>query len=381
MAGSRKSATCHTGIQPSRAPATRHPFFGMWIPSRAFAPFKYDIVSRSLRVSDWSRGREAFDKATATGDWQGVLLPCYHPATGNEFRHLAEHSPTGIPTNFLSLRPFRSIYPTKQLMRRILVVLGLVTLIFSACVPNKKLVYFQKDDLKKRSDIPKDTVLRTHQLNIREYRIQPLDLINVTFETISDDNDAFDFLSKLNTQTRVSGSAANSAALAGIMVDADGFIAYPVLGKIQIAGLTLFEAQDTIQAVASKFLPDVIVRVRMLNFRFTVLGEVNGEKVVTSLNPRLTMSEAIGLAGGFGELADRSHVKVIRQRGAMTEVFYLNLLEEEFLESPNYYVQQNDVIVVPPLRQRPFRRYFTSNLAVVTSTLSFALFIITLATR
>jgi polysaccharide biosynthesis/export protein len=265
-------------------------------------------------------------------------------------------------------------------MTRILVFLGVLG-IFSACVPSKKLVYFQKDDLKNRKGIPKDTVLRSHPLNIREYRIQPLDLLNINFETISDDNDAFDFLSKISPNQRVGGNQATAGAVSGIMVDMEGNIEYPVLGKINVAGLNLFQAKDTIQAVASKYLPNVIVRVRMLNFRFTVLGEVNGEKVVTALNPRLTISEAIGQAGGLTEMADRTHVKIIRQKGLTTEVLYLNLLEEDMLESPNYYVQQNDVIIVPPLKQRTFRRYFTSNLSVITSTLSFALLIITLSTR
>jgi polysaccharide export outer membrane protein len=179
----------------------------------------------------------------------------------------------------------------------------------------------------------------------------------------------------------VGGNQATAGAVSGIMVDMEGNIEYPVLGKINVAGLNLFQAKDTIQAVASKYLPNVIVRVRMLNFRFTVLGEVNGEKVVTALNPRLTISEAIGQAGGLTEMADRTHVKIIRQKGLTTEVLYLNLLEEDMLESPNYYVQQNDVIIVPPLKQRTFRRYFTSNLSVITSTLSFALLIITLSTR
>ena len=170
-------------------------------------------------------------------------------------------------------------------------------------------------------------------------------------------------------------------ALGGIMVDTEGDVKYPVLGKIKLAGLTLFEAEDTLQSIALQYLPDVTVRVRMLNFRFTVLGEVNVEQVVTALNPRLTMSEAIGMAGGFGELADRSHVKVIRQKGTSTEIFYIDLLKEDFLESQNYYVQQNDVIIVPPLKQRPFRRYFTTNLAVISSALSFVFLVTSLATR
>lgn len=265
-------------------------------------------------------------------------------------------------------------------MTRILLAFGVLMLIFSACVPSKKLVYFQKDDLKGRREIPKDTVLRVHPLSIQEYHIQPLDMLSINFETISDEDDAFDFLSKISPQART-GASATAAVATGILVDAQGFVEFAVLGKIKVVGLTLFEAKDTIQAIASKFLPDVVVRIRMLNFRYTVLGEVNGEKVVTSTTPRLTLSEAIGLAGGLSELADRTHIKVIRQRGTNTEILYLNLLEEDLLESPNYYVQQNDVIVVPPLKQRTFRKYFTSNLAVITSTLAFTLFIIDVSTR
>lgn len=245
-------------------------------------------------------------------------------------------------------------------------------------MPAKKLVYFQQgDELKKRDEIPKDTVLRTHTLKIKEYQIQPLDLLNVQFETLSDENDLFDFLSKISPQNRASSNP-NSAAVNGILVDKDGNIEYPVLGEIRVAGLTLFQAQDSIRSVASKYINDVAVRVRMLNFRFTVLGEVSAERTVTSTNTRLTMSEAIGLAGGFGELADRSTIKVIRQNEETVEVYYVNLLEEKFLESKYYYVQQNDVIVVPPLKQRTFRRYWTTNLGIITTTISFAVLIVTL---
>lgn len=257
---------------------------------------------------------------------------------------------------------------------------GLVLLVFNACVPAKKLVFLQKEgELKNSKNIPTDTILRSHALDIEEYRVQPLDILSVSFETLSDENDAFDFLSKLAVQQgRVSGSSANAAAN-GIVVNTEGFIEFAVLGNIKVAGLTLFEAQDSIKEVASKFIPGVIVRVRMLNFRFTVLGEVSGEKTVISPTTRLTMMEAIGQAGGLGELADRSRVKVVRQKGNEAQIFYVNLLEEDYLESPYYYVQQNDVIIVPPLKQRTFRSYFTSNLGIITTSISFVFLIYTLA--
>lgn len=268
-------------------------------------------------------------------------------------------------------------------MTRLWLIFGAALFFFGACVPAKKLMYLQNgEELKNRKAVPKDTILRSHQLDIQEYRIQPLDILSINFETLSNENDAFDFLSKLSSQGRVGGgNPAVSAAASGIVVNLDGEVEFAVLGKIKVAGLTLFQAQDSIEAIASQYVPDVIVRVRMLNFRFTVLGEVNGEKTVISTNTRLTMMEAIGQAGGLGELADRSHVKVIRQNGDRAEVFYVNLLEEDYLTSPYYYVQQNDVLIVPPLKQRTFRRYFTSNLAIITSTISFGLLIYTLSTR
>lgn len=234
--------------------------------------------------------------------------------------------------------------------------------------------------MKKRKEIPTDSILRSHSLNIREYRIQPLDILTVNFETLSDENDDFDFLSKLAIrQGRMGGSSTSNAAANGILVNVQGSIDFPVLGTVSLAGLTIFQAEDSIQARASKFLPDVIVRVRMLNFRFTVLGEVNGEKTVISPNTRLTMSEAIGQAGGLTELADRSRVKVIRQNGNQAEIFYVNLLEEDYIQSPYYYIQQNDVLIVPPLKQRTFRRYFVGNLGIISTTISVGLLIYTLS--
>jgi polysaccharide biosynthesis/export protein len=267
-------------------------------------------------------------------------------------------------------------------MIRIWLFFGLAVLLFNACVPAKRLVYLQKDDeLKHRKDIPTDSILRDHKLSIREYQIQPLDILSVSFETLSDENDAFDFLSKLTLRQGRVGGGANGASVNGIVVNTKGEIEFAVLGKIPLQGLTVFQAQDSIQAVAARFMPDVIVRVRMLNFRFTVLGEVNGERTVVSPTTRLTMMEAIGQAGGLSELADRTRVKVIRQNGTSVEIFYVNLLEEKYLESPYYYVQQNDVLIIPPIKQRTFRRYFTGNLGIITSTLSFVLLIYTLSTR
>lgn len=265
-----------------------------------------------------------------------------------------------------------------KIFKKNILVLGLLLLLLGSCVPNKKLVYLQNDDeLKHRKDIPVNEVLRTRPLQIEEYRIQPLDNLLAQFLTITDEE--FDFFSRTNPSR--GNNQQNNAQQNGVIVDAEGFVEFPVIGKVQVVGLTIFEAQDKLQQLANRYLKDVVVRVRMLNFRFTVLGEVGADQVVTTGNTRITMMEAIGMTGGFAELADRSKVKVIRQHGDEVKVHYVNLLEEEFIESEYFYVKQNDIIIVPPLKQRTFRRYFASNLGLLTTTVSAALFLIAVLPR
>jgi polysaccharide export outer membrane protein len=258
-------------------------------------------------------------------------------------------------------------------MRFLLIVAGAIFLL-SACVPNRKYVYLQKDDVNKK-DLPKDTVVRSYELNIDDYRIQPLDLLSIRIESLTDKE--FDFFEKLYPSDQAGGNQ-NNLFLTGFLVDNQGEIEFPVVGRIKFAGLSVFQAEEKLQEVFNAFLKNPIARVRLLNFRFTVLGEVNRESQLVSVNSRVTMMEAIGLAGGLTDLADRANVKIIRQQGSTSEVFYVDLLREDFLASNHYYIQQNDIIVVPALKQRPFRRYWGQNLSLFVSTISVVLLTINL---
>lgn len=257
-------------------------------------------------------------------------------------------------------------------MRYFLLLIATVILLGS-CVPNRKVMYLQKDDVNKK-ELPNDTILRKYAVNIEEYKIQPLDILSIRVESLTEEE--FDFFGKLYPNQNAGNS--QNQQFNGFLVDEQGEVEFPVVGKVKFGGLTVFQAQDSLKRIFTPFLKNPVARVQLLNFRFTVLGEVNLERQVISPNTRITIMEAIGMAGGLSDLADRKNVKVIRQKGYETEVFYVDLLQEDLLGADHYYMQQNDIIIVPPLRQRPFRKYWGENLALFVSTISVVLLTIEL---
>lgn len=267
---------------------------------------------------------------------------------------------------------FEQLMPMKRCL-----IFGLMILLVSGCLPNKKVVFLQKDDLKKK-DLPLDSVVRNYPMQQFDYKIQSNDVLNIHFGSLTDDK--YDFLNKMQQETGGGGGGASGAGyiITGFLVDLDGNIAFPVVGKVKVSGLTIFEIQELLQGLSNEYLESPTVRVRHVNFRFTVLGEVTSEGTTITYNNRVTMLEAIGLAGGMTDLADKQNVKLLRSKNGKVEVAYINLLSEDFVKSPYYLINQNDVLIVPPLKQRQFRKYFAENISIILATLTLALLIVNL---
>lgn len=251
-------------------------------------------------------------------------------------------------------------------------------LVFFSCVPNRKIIYLQKKKGGETKNQPHDSVVRSYKLGDFDYRLQMNDIILVRYQSLTEED--FD-VQPGQTQTAGGGAVSIGALSRGELVDDHGEIPMQVVGKVKVSGLTVFQAQDTLQKLANRFLESTIVKVRLLNYRATILGQVVQEGTITFQENRVSLLEAIGLAGGLSDLADRSNIKIVRQVNSKTEVSYVNLLEEDFMKSPYYYVHQNDLIIVPPLKQRPLKMYFSQNVSIFLSAVSLVVLVLTLSRR
>jgi polysaccharide export outer membrane protein len=147
-----------------------------------------------------------------------------------------------------------------------------------------------------------------------------------------------------------------------------------------MGGSSILQAEDSLEIYVKKYLEKPVVRIKIQNFRFSVMGEVEREATLISGDSYLTLLQAIALAGGPSEFGDMSRVKVLRRMGDETYVFYANMLNEEYLSSPFYFIQPNDVIIIMPLKQRSYLKYMSPNLGLITATTSLIISILTLIT-
>lgn len=138
--------------------------------------------------------------------------------------------------------------------------------------------------------------------------------------------------------------------LGGYLVSTDGYIKFPMLGKIKVGGLTKNELEERITSaiVDKKLLLEPIVTVRQLNFRVTVLGEVARPTTINVPSERISLLEAIGMAGDLTIYAKRDNVLVIREENNKKITKRLSLNSTEIFTSPYYYLQPNDIVYVEP---------------------------------
>lgn len=134
----------------------------------------------------------------------------------------------------------------------------------------------------------------------------------------------------------------------GYLVSAQGEVQLPTFGAVSVKGMTLSECEQIILQRARQVLKEVTVRVRLLNYRVTVLGEVFNPGIYFNYNPSLTIFEALGLANGARNTAALNRVLVLRKQGSSNKAIPVNLNDASVLSSEGYMIRPNDVIIVQP---------------------------------
>ena len=234
-------------------------------------------------------------------------------------------------------------------MKKILGTLALATLLLglASCNPEtyKKINYLQ--------DVKRDTTM-TMKVN-KGIIIQPQDQLSIIVSSL-DPKLASQFnlsVSYFMTGTEMTNVGSNHR-VTGYIVDNDGFIDFPALGRIRAAGLNRWELQDKIKddLAEAGLLKDAIVTVEFLNFKISVLGEVSSPGSYTVTGDKITILQALALARDLTIYGQRENVQVIREQNGRRQIYQLDLTRSDIFSSPAYYLQQNDVVYVTPSKVR-----------------------------
>ncbi len=134
----------------------------------------------------------------------------------------------------------------------------------------------------------------------------------------------------------------------GYLVDSEGYIVFPVLGKIFVQGMTMSQLRTELEDRLLEYLTDPMVSIRQLNFNITVLGEVKKPGQYNSPSDKVTVLQALGRAGDMTDNGDRTNVKLVRHENGIDNTYMIDFSDKNITSSPYYYMQQNDVLYVQP---------------------------------
>lgn len=204
-----------------------------------------------------------------------------------------------------------------------------------SCATKKEIVYFQDSE----------------ELNLK--------VINQTFEPVIETNDILHIMIssiddevvkpfRRSIQNENNNFSNSNSGLQGYLVNTKGNIKFPILGTFSVAGKTRGQVEEDLKARLSEYITDVVVDVRIMNFKVTVLGEVNNPGVFTISDERVTLPEAIGLAGDFSEDGMRENVTIIREENGIRRVAKIDFTKTDLFSSPFYFLKQNDIVYVEP---------------------------------
>lgn len=227
-------------------------------------------------------------------------------------------------------------------------LLALAAGLFSGCVGNKKIVLLQDQQAR----IPWDTVVDTAWApQAPTFTLKAGDMLMVHMDQT---RIVKDLAPQTSMEDRDLYRSVEHPYLIGHSIAPDGTITLPGLGAIMVDGLSIPEAEQAIKQQADLSYSDATVKVVLLNFTISVVGEVNRPGRYPVYDNRMNVLEGLALANDLTVLADRSRIRIVRSREGTNHLYHLDLTDQHLLADPHFYLQPGDVIIVDPLKRRQF---------------------------
>lgn len=238
----------------------------------------------------------------------------------------------------------------------------MLVLLLNSCVSREKVVYLHEQE----------SGMQTQVSNSYEPTLQPDDVLSIIVNSNAPEL-AAKFNPGLVSYQRGTESGSGVQRLQSYLIDPEGYIVFPVVGKIKLGGLTTAQAIETLTQAIKSDLTDATVNLRILNFKVTVQGEVVRPGTFTIESERVTLLQALSMAGDLTIYGKRQDILVIREIDGKRTYSRIDVTQPDFIDSEFYYLVQNDVIYVEPNKVRV-------NSSAVGPNLTFALSAISLLT-
>lgn len=220
----------------------------------------------------------------------------------------------------------------------------LVAMFCSSCTTYEKVPYFQ--------DLSQNNITKEDINNFSPLIIQPGDILAISVTSPSEGANLFGYnLNRISGATGTTDSTTPENAVIGYMVDLNGNINLPYLGQIKVSGLNTTNLTDQLQASLSNYFKKPVVNVRITNFKISVLGDVAKPDVFTIPNERVTIPEALAMAGDLNITAIRQ-IFLVREINGKREYIPIDMNSKKLFDSPYYYLKNHDVLVVTPNRSK-----------------------------
>ncbi len=253
-------------------------------------------------------------------------------------------------------------YPALKI-RYLIPLFFLIGALFQSCIPNKKLVYLQDKEKKSASQT---SGIQEYQARTANYKVQHGDVLNI--KVLSQDPASVQPFNidaqSTNAQMQI---GVPQLFLTGYSVDAKGNIVFPLVGEIYVKDKTIMEITEILSEKIDKYATNATVKIKLVSFKITVLGEVKNAGVYYIYNERASILEVLGYAGDMTDLGNRHKIKLIRTIDNTVQVSNLDITNRTLIEGNNFFLHPNDVLYIEPVKAKNFRLNLPTINIIVTA--------------